>query len=178
MNEQERVAELKRYKILDTPSEQELDELVEIASAICGTPISLITFIDDTRQWFKAKKGVEDIQEVPREISLCQHVLHYSKSVLVAEDTLHDERFKNNPMVTGNPYIRFYAGAPLKSPNGHVIGTLCVIDNKAHNINEDQKRALVLLAKKVMDYLETRNILLEQSDKIEFNASRLKKLTD
>lgn len=177
MNEQDRLEDLKRYKILDTSSEQELDDLVEIASAICDTPISLITFIDDKRQWFKAKKGV-DVQEVPRELSFCQHTFHDPKKVLVVDDPLHDERFRNNPLVCGEPHIRFYAGAPLETPNGNVLGTLCVIDNKAHHISEDQKKALKLLAKKVMDYLATRSILIEQSDKIEFNAERLKKLTD
>ncbi|MEO6546925.1 MAG: hypothetical protein ABIN94_02960 [Ferruginibacter sp.] len=90
MNEHERLQELKRYEIVDTPSEQELDELVEIASAICGTPISLITFIDNNRQWLKAKKGV-DVPLVPRETSFCQHLLHTPKTLLVVEDPLNDE---------------------------------------------------------------------------------------
>lgn len=177
MNEQERLKELERYKILDTPAEQELDDLVEIASAIFGTPVSLITFINETRQWFKAKKGL-DFDEMPRETSFCQHTLYSPNSVLVVDDPLNDERFKNNPLVQGNPHVLFYAGAPLETPIGSVIGTICVLDNKRHTINEDQKKALMLLSKKIMSYLEIRNILIEQNDKIEFNAARLKKLTD
>ncbi|MEO6330559.1 MAG: PAS domain-containing protein [Ginsengibacter sp.] len=177
MNEQQRLRELERYKILDTPAEQELDDLVEIASAIFGAPVSLISFINETRQWFKAKKGLE-FEEMPRETSFCQHTLYSPNAVLVVDDPLNDERFKNSPLVQSGPHVLFYAGAPLETPNGNVIGTICVLDNKRHIVNEDQKKALMLLSKKVMGYLEMRNILIEQNDKIEFNAARLKKLTD
>ena len=115
MNEQNRLQELKSYKILDTLPEKELDELAEIASVICDTPISLVSFIDEKRQWFKARKGIE-AQETPREDAFCQHTLQTPKEVLVVNDPLNDERFKNNPLVLGNPHIRFYAGAPLETP--------------------------------------------------------------
>lgn len=177
MKEQDRFQELYKYKILDTPPDKELDELAEIASAICDTPISLISLIDESRQWFKARKGF-DIQETPRKDSFCQHALQHPKEVLVINDPLNDKRFQNNPFVYGQPYIRFYAGAPLETPQGNVLGTLCVIDNKPRNISENQKKALQLLAKKVMSYLEDRKLIIEQADKIELTASRLKKITD
>ena len=177
MNEQNRLLELQEYRILDTSPEKELDELAEIASAICDTPISLVSLVDDKRQWFKAKKGVA-VQSTPREDAFCQYALQNSKEVLVVDDPLHDKRFKNNPLVTGDPNIRFYAGAPLETPRGNVLGTLCVIDNKPRNISENQKKALKLLAKKVMDYLEVRKLLIQQSGIIELSASRLKKLSD
>ncbi|MCC9168753.1 GAF domain-containing protein [Pontibacter harenae] len=177
MNEKARLQELIKYKILDTSPEKELDELAEIASAICNTPISLVSFLDEKRLWVKAKKGL-DVTEAPREVAFCQHTLHSSQEVLVIEDFLQDDRFKDNPLVHGDPYIRFYAGAPLKTPSGHVLGTLCIMDNKPREISESQKNALKLLAKKVMDYLETRKLLLEQDGEIESSAIRLKKLSD
>ena len=177
MDEQYRLLELDNYRILDTLPEKELDEITEIASAICDTPISLISLIDEHRQWFKARKGL-DVVETPREDAFCQHTLQRPQEVLVVDDPLHDERFKDNPLVQGDPHIRFYAGAPLETPTGHVMGTLCVIDNQPRSISENQKRALQLLARRVMDYLETRKLLLEQGDKIELDATRLKKLTD
>jgi len=177
MNEQHRLQELAAYKILDTLPEKELDELAEIASAICDTPISLVSFVDEKRQWFKAVKGL-DTQETPRQDAFCQHALQNPKEVLVVDNPLNDERFKNNPLVLGNPHIRFYAGAPLETPQGNVLGTLCIIDNKPRTISEAQKNALLLLAKKAMDYLETRKLLIEQNNEIDLNIARLKKLTD
>ena len=177
MNEQARLKELYGYKILDTFPEKELDELAEIASALFDTPISLISLVDENRQWFKAKKGI-DTAETLREHSFCQHTILNPKEVLVVDDPLNDERFKSNPYVLGNPQIRFYAGAPLETPHGNVLGTICVIDNKPRHISESQIKALQLLAKKTMDYLEARKLILEQSDRIELNAARLRKLTD
>ena len=177
MNERDRLQELRKYKVLDTPPEEELDDIAEIASAICDTPISLISFVDEKRQWFKAKKGLV-VQETPRSDSFCQHALQSPQEVLVVQDPLADERFKDNPLVLGDPHIRFYAGAPLQTPRGQVLGTLCVIDNKAHEITENQKKALMLLAKRTVSYLETRRLLLEQGNKIELSATRLKRLSD
>ena len=177
MNEQERLQELLNYEILDTPAETELDELAQIASAICDTPISLVSLIDQDRQWFKAAVGL-DVQETPREDSFCQHALHNPEEVLVVENSLQDQRFKENPLVLGDPHIRFYAGAPLKTSAGNVLGTLCIIDNKPRKISEKQKNALKLLAKKAMDYLNDRKLLIYQSRHIELSALKLKKLTD
>lgn len=176
-NERERLANLMEYRILDTSPERELDEIAEIASAICDTPISLISLIDDKRQWFKAKRGL-DVSETPREHSFCQFALQHPADVLVVDDPLNDERFRDNPLVLGDPRIRFYAGAPLITPEGYALGTLCIIDNKERTISENQKKALKLLAQKAINFLETRKLLIEQSHKIELNASLLKKLSD
>lgn len=177
MNEHNRVLDLQTYHILDTLPEKELDEIVEIAAAICDTPISLISLVDQSRQWFKAKKGLA-LDETPRADAFCQYALTNPDEVLVVDDPLSDIRFKNNPLVLGNPNIRFYAGAPLESSSGHVLGTLCVIDNQPRNITESQKNALKLLAKKVMEILETKKILAEQNNVIEKSSKRLKELTD
>ncbi len=154
----DRLEDLKSYRILDTPPENDFDELAEIASLICDTPISLISFVDEFRLWFKAKKGLE-VTETPSRDSFCQHALHTPKKVFVVNDSLKDKRFKNTPLVTGHPKIRFYAGAPLETPNGNVLGTLCIIDDKPRTISANQEKALKILSKKVMDYLNTRNLL-------------------
>lgn len=177
MNEEERIQNLLSYEVLDTSPEEELDELAEIASAICDTPISLITFVDQDRQWFKSKKGI-GLTEIPREYAFCQYTLDKPNEVLVVSDPLHDDRFKDNPFVVDEPQIRFYAGAPLQTPNGHVLGTLCVLDSTPKEISESQKRALSLLAKKAMDFLNARKLLAEQNRHIELSAERLKNLTD
>ena len=177
MTEQARLQELNKYRILDTLPEKELDELTEIASAICDTPISLLSLVDENRQWFKAAKGL-NIKETPRSDAFCHHALQNPKELLIVDDPLNDERFKSNPLVLGDPSIRFYAGAPLETPGGKVLGTLCIIDNKPRVITDAQKMALMLLAKKIMLYLEARRIMVEQEDKIEVSAALLKKLTD
>ncbi len=177
MNEQERLQDLLSYHILDTPPEEELNELAEIASLICDTPVSLITMVDGTRQWFKTRKGV-DFKETDRKLSFCQYTLDKPKEVLVVKDALKDERFKKNDLVLGEPNIRFYAGAPLETPDGNVLGTICVIDNKPRQVSEDQKKALQMLAKKTMHHLNSRKLLLHQKGQIEEGALKLKKLTD
>jgi hypothetical protein len=175
--ERERLQELYDYQILDTPPEAELNELAEIASLICNTPISAITLIDESRQWFKARKGLDSIETTKKD-SFCQHTLHYPKEILVVNDALDDDRFKQSPFVVGNPNIRFYAGAPLETPNGNVLGTLCVLDTSPRQLGENQKKALQILAKKAMDYLNSRRLLLRQKDRIEVEAIKLKNLTD
>lgn len=147
MNEYLRLQELESYHIMDTLPDNELDELVEIAAAILDTPISLISLVDSERQWFKVNKGLE-ARQTPRQDAFCQHALHNPKEVLVVEDPLTDERFRENPLVLGDPNIRFYAGAPLESPNGQVLGTLCVIDNKPRKISNQQKKLCSSLRKK------------------------------
>lgn len=177
MNEEKRLQELKDYKILDTESEEALDEFVEIASCICDTPVSLISLVDDSRQWFKASKGLA-IKETHRKLSFCQYTIDNPKEVLVVNDSLRDSRFSKNPLVTDGPKIRFYAGAPLETPEGNVLGTICVIDNRPRKISKRKKAALKLLAGKVMDYLNTRKILLEQKKHVRETEEKLKKLTD
>ncbi|MEM6845242.1 MAG: GAF domain-containing protein [Bacteroidota bacterium] len=177
MNEQERIQDLLSYEILDTSPEQELDELAEIASTICDTPISLITLIDQNRQWFKSKVGI-DMLETPREYSFCQYAFDRPNEVLVIDDPVHDVRFKDNPFVVGEPHIRFYAGAPLQTPGGNVLGTLCVLDSKPKEISESQKKALTLLAKKAVDFMNIRKELAAQSKHMRLSAAQLKNLTD
>lgn len=124
--EQERLALLHAMLLLDTPPEQRLDKIVEFAAAEFNVPICLISLVDSERQWFKAKIGL-DACETPRDISFCAHALHGEQTLLVP-DALLDARFHDNPLVTGPPHIRFYAGAPLACKDGLVIGTLCLID--------------------------------------------------
>ncbi|MEM6361267.1 MAG: GAF domain-containing protein [Bacteroidota bacterium] len=177
MNESERLNELASYKILDSDSELEFDEITEIASAICNTPISLISFVDEKRQWFKSSVGLT-VKETPRELSFCQHALSNPKEVLIVDDPQNDIRFKDNPLVHGDSNIRFYAGAPLETPSGNVLGTLCVVDNKPRKIEKHQIRALQILAEKVVQYLEIRKVLLHQRNQLELSASQLKKVTN
>ncbi|MFC6998134.1 GAF domain-containing protein [Rufibacter roseus] len=177
MDELLRLKELADYKILDTLPEKELDEIAQIAAGVFDTPIALITLVDKDRQWFKANVGL-DISETPRKDAFCQHALHKPNEVLVVEDPCHDERFKDNPLVLGHPDIRFYAGAPLETPSGQVLGTLCIIDDRPRTITKNQKQALMALAKKAMDYLNTRKQLLEQDRLLELEAARFKKMTD
>ncbi len=153
-NEKQRLAALKSYAILDTLPEMAFDDIVTIASAICGVPIALITLVDKDRQWFKAKKGIEQ-SETSRDISFCGHAIHESK-VFEVDDATLDERFATNPLVESGPKIRFYAGAPLIDSQGFALGTLCVIDKVAKKLNAEQISALEALARQVTTNIETR----------------------
>ena len=177
MDEQHRLLELDGHALLDTLPERELDDITEIASVICDTPISLLTLIDNKRQWFRARSG-SDVQETSREYAFCQYALHYPQEVLVVDDPLHDERFEDSPFVAEDLHVRFYAGAPLVTPTGQVLGILYVIDHKPRSISKSQKEALSLLAKRVVGHLETRKLLMQQDDHLELSATRLKKLSD
>lgn len=127
-HESDRLAALRGYGVLDTPNEPEFDAIVREAASLLGAPTALISLVDEHRQWFKARVGL-DASETPRSISFCTHAIR-GKDVFVVEDATRDQRFANNPLVTGDPNIRFYAGTPLRSSKGHRVGTLCVIDDK------------------------------------------------
>ena len=154
-----RIAALNSYGVLDTPNEVEFDAIVREAARILRTPIALISLIDENRQWFKAKVGLE-ASETPRSISFCTHAIR-GPDVFVVEDASKDARFSANPLVTGDPSIRFYAGAPLKTASGMRVGTLCVIDSKVHPaLTERQKTDLEALADRTMKAMEARRARL------------------
>ena len=165
-NEALRQKALEEYNILDTLPEEEFDRLTKLASVICGVPISLITLIDNDRQWFKSNIGLE-INETPRDVSFCQYTI-IGDSILEIEDTLKDERFKHNPFVTDIPQIRFYAGFPLVDPDGYALGSLCVINDKAQKLNETQLIALTILGKEVVAQIVSRKerIVLKNYEKL------------
>src|ERR1700738_1842564 len=151
-NEAERLDALKSYEILDTGPEQAFDDITLLASQICKTEVATITFIDGGRQWFKSKVGMTTC-ETSRDLAFCAHGILQSET-LVVENALEDHRFSTNPLVTGEPKIRFYAGAPLVTPDGFVLGTLCVIDHVPKELSAAQIKALEVLRNQVMRELE------------------------
>ncbi|EQC47160.1 ATP-binding protein [Bacteriovorax sp. Seq25_V] len=167
-NDSERVKKLESYKILDTEAEAVFDEITNTAAAICETKISLISLVDESRQWFKSKYGL-DAPETPRDISYCGHAI-MSDEIFVIEDAEFDERFCDNPLFLQEPHVRFYAGAPLITPDGFRIGTLCVIDSEAKSLKKHQKLALKSLSKQVINLLELRKaqeVVINQSKHFE-----------
>lgn len=157
--ERERLAALGRYRILDTEPERRFDDLVLLASQICGTPMAFITLVDDSRQWFKSRLGIA-VSETPRSISFCSRAIE-QPDLFVIPDTLEDRRFCDNPLVRGEPHVRFYAGAPLITPDGHALGTLCVADRVPRELNPDQVEALLALKRQVETQLELRRNLVD-----------------
>jgi PAS domain S-box-containing protein len=170
-NESERLATFASYQILDTPPEPQFDDLAILAAQICQTPIALVSLVDATRQWFKSKVGVTAC-ETPRDWAFCAHALH-EKDMLLVPDALADQRFAKNPLVTSDPYIRFYAGIPLRTKNGHVLGTLCVIDRVSRELTGEQQLALKVLARQVVAQLELRRHLLEQEHVIRLQRENI-----
>lgn len=153
-NEAARLAELYRYEILDTPTEAEFDDFTRLAAHICQTPMAAISLVDRDRQWFKSEIGI-GVRETPLDMSFCKHAIA-QKGLFVVPDTNLDERFRCNPLVTGKPHLRFYAGATLKSNEALPLGTLCVLDIQPRQLTEAQGEALSILARQIMTALELR----------------------
>ncbi len=160
-NEKARLQTLYAYDILDTPAERACDDLVHLAALICGAPIALISLLDAKRQWFKAKVGL-DQSETSRDIACSAHAILHPGQLLCVPDTRADPRFADNPFVTGEQQIRFYAGAPLVTPQGHALGALCVLDRVPRQLTDAQQAALIILARQTVDQLELRRSLAER----------------
>jgi len=153
-NEAARLAALNRYAILDSEPEQSFDDLVTLAAHVCQTPMATLSLVDDHRQWFKSKLGVE-VKETPRECSICAHAIQ-QRDLFIVSDTLEDPRFRENPLVTGEPYIRFYAGTPLVNEDGFALGTLCVLDREPRQLDAEQKEAINALGRLALRQMELR----------------------
>ncbi len=155
MLETQRLAALQRYRLLDTPPEERFNDIVAVAAKLLDTPIALISLLDERRQWFKARVGL-DVAETPRDVAFCDHAIRQG-TTLIVPNAPDDARFAENPLVTGGPSIRFYAGAPLVTPDGHALGTVCVIDNKRRDdFGPAEAAVLEALSRLVVDHLELR----------------------
>jgi two-component system, NtrC family, sensor kinase len=152
-----RLAELDRYAILDTDPEQSFDDLVILASYVCKTPMAMLSLLDDHRQWFKSAVGVQ-VRETPLELSICAYTIK-QEDLFIVPDTLQDPRFRENPLVLGEPHIRFYAGAPLINEDGFALGTLCVVDRRPRELDTEQKQALKSLRQLSLKQMELRRNL-------------------
>ena len=153
-DEAKRLKVLWEYEILDTVPEEVFDDLTELAARICEAPIALISLVDEDRQWFKSRVGVT-LTETSRDISFCAHAIQ-QHDLFIIPDATKDARFAANPLVVSDPKIRFYAGAPLVTPDGHALGSLCVIDKEPRQLRQEQQQALRVLARHVMTQLELR----------------------
>lgn len=169
-NEAERLQALRSYGILDTAIEPAFDDITRIASYVCQTPISVINLIDEGRQWFKSEVGL-GVRQTPIDSSLCAHAI-LENSFMEIPDTTADPRFIHNPLVTGDPHLRFYAGALLRTPDGMPLGTVCVLDYKPRRLTQDQRDVLAALARQAMAQMELRRALAV-SDRLQRNVSRL-----
>ena len=153
-NEIERLKALHDLRILDTPREAVFDDLAFLAAHVCDTPIALVTFVDGSRQWFKARVGLETT-ETPRDVAFCSHAI-LGDDIFEVPDAHADSRFADNPLVIDQPHIRFYAGAPLVTPDGYAFGTVCAIDHRPRELTTGQREALRALSRLIIAELERR----------------------
>ena len=160
-SEKRRLKVLWQYDVLDTIPEALFDDLTELAAGICEAPIALISLVDEKRQWFKSRFGTT-LTETSRDVSFCSHAIK-QPDLFIIPDASKDPRFASNPLVTSDPKIRFYAGAPLTSPDGYALGTLCIIDKVPRELRDQQKQALRILARHVVSQLELRRRSKEAS---------------
>ncbi len=166
IDEEKRLASLDSYSILDTLPEADYDNLTAIAAEICGTPISLVSLLDNDRQWFKSRHGL-DVSETPKEYAFCAHAINEDDDIFIVQDSRLDNRFSDNPLVTGDPRVIFYAGVPLLSDEGLPLGTLCVIDHKPKLLSQSQVRSLKALSNQVMKLLQLRKANVRLNESIE-----------
>ena len=157
-DEPARMAVLRDYGVLDSVPEADFDDIVFLASLVCGAPVALVSLVDHDRQWFKAKVGI-DVEQTSRDVAFCAHAILQPADIFVVPDALADPRFATNPLVQDEPRMRFYAGAPLVSPEGMPLGTLCVFDRVPRALSAEQTRALGALAREVVIHLELRRVL-------------------
>ena len=164
-NEEFRLHDLYSYDILDSEREKDFDDLLEVAAHVYGCPMAAITFVDSERQWLKSKIGLaEEVHETPRDIAFCAHTI-LGNDVMIVEDATMDDRFCGNPLVTGSPAIRFYAGAPIITTGGYRLGSICVIDNEPRELSQQEAKMLQILSRQISKLLELRlkNKLLRQT---------------
>lgn len=157
-DEDDRLAALYRYHVLDSPPEAAFDTITRALSKLLDVPIALVTLVDRERQWFKSRHGLEETSETPRDQAFCAHTI-MRDDVFIVPDARDNPRFRNNPLVTGPPHIRFYAGAPLITPDGFRLGSLCAIDRRPRKgLTDDEQDDLVDLADLVVDQIELRSL--------------------
>ena len=164
-NEAERIAALKAYHILDTGTEKSYDDITALAAHICKVPVAMISLVDEVRQWFKSRLGVEQ-QQTPRAVAFCAHAILQNGPFIVT-DAAKDRRFAGSALVTGEPHIRFYAGIPLINPEGLALGTLCVVDHQPRLLSTAQQEALQALSRQVMALLELRRVSAHLANALE-----------
>jgi len=162
-NESERIKSLKSYLVLDTETEEEIDNLTQLASEICETPITLVSLIDENRQWFKSKVGL-DVKETSRDLAFCAHAINEANELFIVEDARTDKRFFDNPLVTGHPNVIFYAGVVLKSDEDFPLGTLCVIDHSPRKLSDKQIRSLKTISKQIMNLHNYKKSIRKQKE--------------
>ena len=168
--ERERIVAIQQYHILDTEEEKDFNDIVELAAQLCNTPIALVTLVDENRQWFKARTGLS-IKETHRNLSFCAHAIHQN-DIMIVRDALTDDRFFDNPLVVGDPFIRFYAGMPLVTTDGYKLGTLAIIDREPRELTEQQLSCLRILAKQVVTLLNLQfNILQRKTAEYELQKN-------